>query len=134
MNNFFSSLKTSGGYDIAILKLYVSLSFNEKVGPICLPQNTTTDQDITVFSAGWGLRYASVKKANQPLRSSCLTDEVGPSNFKQCSGGWLSCNRIDLPPIHNFSQCLKWKSQIPPKESSKIIQILGDLKLTCYPK
>ena len=49
-------------------------------------------------------------------------------------GGWLSCNRIDLPP--NATECLKHKKDIsdPNAKGAQIAQIKGDLKLTCYPK
>ena len=49
-------------------------------------------------------------------------------------GGWLSCNRIDLPP--NATECLKHKKDIsdPNAKGAKITQIEGDLKLTYYPK
>ena len=55
---FFKPQEDGSAYDIAIIKLYSPISFNEKVGPICLAKSNTRDHDITVFTAGWGLRYA----------------------------------------------------------------------------
>ena len=75
-------------YDIAIIKLYVSITFSEKVRPICFPKKRTKDHNLTVWSAGWGLRYAELKdnpdtfyNATNP-ESSCITNEVGPETFK----------------------------------------------------
>ena len=75
-------------YDIAIIKLYVSITFSEKVRPICFPKKRTKDHNLTVWSAGWGLR--SVEKKDNPDKfynatnpeSSCITNEVGPETFK----------------------------------------------------
>ena len=71
----------------------------------------------------------------QRPRSSCLTNEVGPATFRSCYGGWLSCNRIDLPP--NVGQCLRYKENITDEAATygaSIVQIRGDLQMTCYPK
>ena len=73
-------------------------------------------------------------------RSSCLTNGVGPVKFQPCDGGWVGCNRIDLPPVVD-ERCFRWmsvaleKAAAEPKLAGMHIDILyfnGDLNFTCY--
>ena len=73
---FFKPQEDGSAYDIAIIKLYSPISFNEKVGPICLAKSNTRDHDITVFTAGWGLRYAEDDRERDPM--VCNSKETIP--------------------------------------------------------
>ncbi len=79
---FISKPEVDGSsYDIAIIKLYASISFNEKVRPICLAKSNTRDQDIMVFTAGCGLRYAEHKDKENPNEPVCNSNEMNPVLF-----------------------------------------------------
>ena len=86
----FFFFKGKGAYDIAILVMHAKIRFSPNVKPICLPTQEIQDEDRKAFTAGYGLRYVSQKKEDavlaDKLKSSCLTNEIGPSTFKHCQG------------------------------------------------
>ena len=103
-----------------------------------MPRPETEDQDLQVFTAGWGLRYVEETNKNEAMQpqSSCITDEVGPAAFRPCSGGWQSCDRVSNPPVN--SKCFQFESRIFTEDVYKgdasIVEVIGDLNLTCYPR
>ena len=86
------------------------IEFSKLVRPICLADENTNDENVLAFTAGWGMRYRkeSDNDAVDPTnpRSTCTSNEVGPSTFEQCMGDHVNCNRIDLPPNSN-SKCFR---------------------------
>ena len=76
---------------MAILVLHANIRLGPNARPICLPTKDLRDQDREAFTAGFGLRFVSEKKEDDDKRrSSCLTNEIGPSTFNQCQGGVCS--------------------------------------------
>ena len=71
--------------------LHAEMTWSPYVKPICLPTAEIQDEEKTAFTAGYGLRYVKEKKKDEmvadQVKSSCLTNEIGPSAFEHCKGG-----------------------------------------------